>query len=260
MRIALNFTLLLFLLAGCGRQGLPPDINLEQAHNPKAQHIIAPGMGTVGLIREGSIHIYFSDEGGGWLPDEKSRFDIPENNHGVLAMGMGTIAVAESKTLNFYRLDAFNQWQKQEYLGFDLPDRYDRLIAMKMPWEIGVIGIETKGYVEFYYFYDKAWQYDPTATFAVPKGISSYYPAGDMTIMAVDDHKLGLYYLTPDEGWMFMDQESYVLLLPQDYEGIIPFERRTISVLRDNSLYFFSLDIENDRWIIMGDLQFNLPF
>lgn len=260
MRTAIYFTFLVLFLAGCGRQETPSDINLEQAHNPQAQHILAPGMGTIGLISEGSIHIYFPCENGGWLPDESSRFDIPENNHGVLAMGMGTIAVAEGKTLCFYRLDAFNQWQHQEYLDFDLPDKYDRLMAMKMPWEIGVIGVEQGGIVDFYYFYDKSWQYDPTASFMIPSGISSYYPAGDMTIAVVDGHKLGIYYLTPDDGWEFMDIASYVLLLPDGFEGIIPYDKRTIAVLRAGNLYFFSLDTENDRWVVQGDLHFNLPF
>lgn len=260
MRTALYFALFFLLMAGCSRQELPSDINLEQAHNPEAQHILAPGMGTIGLISEGSIHIYFPGEGGDWLPDEGSRFDIPENNHGVLAMGMGTIAVAEDRTLNFYRLDTFNQWQQQEYLAFNLPDKYDRLMAMKMPWEIGVIGIERDGIVDFYYFYDKSWQHDPTASFVIPAGISSYYPAGDMTIAVVDDHKLGIYYLTPDEGWEFMDIASYVLLLPDGYGGIVSYDQRSIAVLRAGKLHFFSLDTENDRWVVQNDLQFNLPF
>ena len=260
MRTALYFAIFFLLLAGCGRQELPSDINLEQTHNPKAQHILAPGMGTVGIITEGSIHIYYPGEDGGWLPDESSRFDIPESNRGVLAMGMGTIAVAEDKKLIFYRLDAFNQWRQEEYLSFDLPKKFDRLIAMKMPWEIGVIGIENDGIVDFYYFYDKTWQYDSTASFVIPTGISSYYPAGDMTIAVVDGHKLGIYYLTPDEGWEFMDHDPYVLLLPDGFEGIIPYDKRTIAVLRASKLYFFSLDLENDRWVILNDLQFNLPF
>ncbi len=260
MKAAFYFSIIMLVFASCGRREMPSDINLEQAHNPMAQHIMAPGMGTVGLISEGSIHIYFPGEGVGWQPDENSRFDIPENNRGVLAMGMGTVAVAEGKKLNFYRLDAFNQWQQQEHLGFDLPEKYERLITMKMPWEIGVIGIEKDGIVDFYYFYDKSWQYDPTASFVIPTGILSYYPAGDMTIAVVDGHKLGIYYLTPDEGWEFMDIDSYVLLLPDGYEGIIPYEKQTIAVLRDNKLIFFSLDLENDRWVILNDLHFNLPF
>ncbi len=260
MKAAFYFSIIMLVFVSCGRREMPSDINLEQIHNPKAQHILAPGMGTIGIVSEGSIHIHYPGEDGSWQLDEDSRFDIPEHNRGVLAIGIGTIAVAEGKNLNFYRLDAFNQWQQQEYLCFDLPEKYDRLIAMKMPWEIGVIGIEKDGIVDFYYFYDKSWQYDPTASFVIPTDISSYYPAGDMTIAVVDGHKLGIYYLTPDEGWEFMDIDSYVLLLPDGYEGIIPYEKQTIAVLRDNKLIFFSLDLENDRWVILSDLQFNLPF
>jgi hypothetical protein len=260
MRTALYFSFIVLFVVSCSRQELPPGINLEQTHNSKAQHILAPGMGTIGIITEDSIHIYYPDEDGGWLPDESSRFGIPENSRGILAMGMGTIAVAADKRLNFYRLNSFDQWQQEEYMSFSLPDKYDRLIAMKMPWEIGVIGIENDGIVDFHYFYDKTWQYDSTASFVVPNGISSYYPAGDMTIAVVDGHKLGIYYLTPDKGWEFMDYDPYVLLLPDGFEGIIPYDKRTIAVLRNSRLYFYSLDLENDRWVILNDLQFNLPF
>ena len=260
MKAAFYFSIIMLVFASCGRREMPSDINLEQAHNPKAQHILAPGMGTIGIINGGSIHIYYPGEDGSWLADERSRFDIPESNRGVLAMGMGTLAVAEGGMLNFYRLDAFNKWQQEEYLSFSLPEQYNRITAMKMPWEIGVIGIERQGIIDFYYFYDKTWQYDPTASFVIPSGISSFYLTGDMTIAVVDGHKLGLYYLTPDEGWEFMNQDSYVLLLPDGYEGIIPYDNRTIAVLRDSKLHFFSLDLENDRWVILTKLQFNLPF
>ncbi|MDR4988583.1 MAG: hypothetical protein RG741_07085 [Bacteroidales bacterium] len=255
----LALALMLVAIQSCKRQDIQTNRNLEQAHRPELSHIMAPGMGTVGLIREGSIHIYYMDETGQWFADESSRFDIPENNRGVLAMGMGTIAVKQDKALDFYRLNPFNVWEKEAYLSFQLPKKHDRLMAMKMPWEIGIIAVETEGRVDFYYFYDQSWQYDPTASFTLPSGIKEYYPAGDMTLAVIYDDKLGLYYLSPEAGWQFMDQESYVLKLPEGYEGVVPYERRTIAVLKENSLLFYALDTENDRWVMLRDLKFDLP-
>ncbi len=243
----------------CRREAATPDINLEQLHRPAMQHILAPGMGTIGIINDAYINIYYFDESGEWLSDQASRFSIPENNRGLLAMGMGTIAVVQDQRLHFYRLNAFNRWQEEDYLQFSLPSKYDRLTAMKMPWEIGVLAIETDGILEFYFFYDDAWQHDPTASFAIPTGITDYYPAGDMTIAVVDQQKLGLYFLGPEEGWAFMEHEAFVLLLPDGYTGIMPYERHKISVLVDNSLHFFAIDLENDRWISLNELQFDLP-
>ncbi len=256
LSLALSATCLL----SCRREAPTPDINLEQVHRPAMQHIMAPGMGTIGIISNGYIDIYYFDESGEWLPDHASRFTIPENNSGMLAMGMGTIAVVHDQMLHFYRPNAFNRWQEEDYLQFSPPSKYDRLTVMKMPWEIGVIAIETDGILEFYFFYDDTWQHDPTASFVIPPGISEYYPAGDMTIAVIDQQKLGLYFLGPEEGWEFMDHEALVLLLPDGYTGIMPYDRHKISVLVDNSLHFFAIDLEHDRWISLNELQFDLPF
>ncbi len=257
LALSLAFTAVCFL--SCRRDAPTPGINLEQVHRPAMQNIVAPGMGTIGIISDGYINIYYFDESGDWLPDQASRFKIPEGNNGVLAMGMGTIAVVQDQMLHFYQLNAFNRWQEEDYLKFRLPSKYDRLMAMKMPWEIGVMAIETDGILEFFFFYDDAWQHDPTASFVIPTGISDYYPAGDMTIVVVDQHKLGLYFLSPEEGWEFMDHEAFVLLLPDEYRGIIPYDRHKIAVLVDNSLHFFAIDLEHDRWISVSALQFDLP-
>ena len=246
-------------LLSCTREAPLADINLEQVHRPSMHHIMAPGMGTIGIIRDGNVDIYYYDESGEWLPDKASRFSIPEDNRGIIAMGMGTIAVAQNRMLHFYRLNSYNRWQEEDYLQFRLPSKYDRLTVMKMPWEIGVIAIETDGILEFYFFYDDAWQHDPTASFVIPQGISDYYPAGDMTIAVVDQQKLGLYFLGPEEGWDFMDHDAFVLLLPDGYAGILPYDRQKIAVLADRSLHFFAIDLEHDRWISLSELQFDLP-
>lgn len=248
-----------WLLWGCSIEEKPSNINIEQIHNKDAQHILAPGLGTIGLIGNGIVHIYYHDQNGEWLEDKASRFEIPENNQGILAMGMGTFAVVEDNYLNFYRINALNNWQKEEYLRFKLPQAYDRLLAMKMPWETGVIAIESEGMVDFYYYYDQEWQHDPTAIFRIPRGISSYYMAGDMTLAVVDRQKLGLYFLGPEDGWEFMDHDAFVLLLPDGYDGIIPFEQQKIAVLHNNRLLFYSIDLEGDRWVLHDDLHFDLP-
>ncbi len=246
------------LVTGCGRPG-PSNINVEQAHNPAAWHILAPGMGTIGIITDATIDVYYHDEDRFWVQDPASRFHIPENNKGVLALGMGSIGVITGRMLHVYRLDPYNQWREEEHFAFELPGRYDRLLAVHMPWELGVIGVETEGMVDFYYFYDGAWQADPGATFHIPSGITAYYPLGDMTLAVVDGKKLGLYYLGPEGGWEFMDQDPYVLLLPGGYDGIIPFNAGMLAILKDNRLDFYQLSLEREQWIRYNDLQFELP-
>lgn len=261
LRVFFIFYLLLVLFIwSCGVHEKPSDINLEQQHNEATQRILAPGMGAIGLISEGSVHIHYFHESGKWQIDESLHFDLPENNQGLLAMGVGTIAVVQDGFLNFFRLNALNTWQHEEYLTFRLPVNYDRLLAMKMPWEVGIIAIETDGILDFYYFYDDEWQHDPTASFSIPRGISSYYLTGDMTIAVVDGQKLGLYYLGPEDGWEFLDHDAFVLLLPEGYKGIVPFEQQMIAVLIDNRLVFYGVDLEDDRWILFEDLHFDLPF
>lgn len=259
-RLFVVLVLTVFLFWGCSVEEKPSNINIEQIHNQSTQHILAPGLGTIGLIRNGTVHIYFPDENIVWLEDEASRFEIPENNQGLLAMGMGTFAVIQDNYLVFYQINVLNKWEKKEYLSLRLPKTYDRLSAMKMPWEIGVVGIETNGILDFYYFYDEEWQHDPTASFTVPKGISSYYMTGDMTIAIADGQKLGLYFLGPEDGWEFFDHDAFVLLLPDGYDGIIPFEQQKVGILIDNRLHFYGLDLDDDRWVLFEDLHFDLPF
>lgn len=249
----------LLLCSGCKREVIS-DINMEQAHNPLTQHIIAPGNGTIGFIRDGSVEMFYYDEKDGWIADHEARFNIPDNNRGIISMGRGTIGAVINNELNFYKVDAFNEWQKQGHLTFSLPKKFDRLVSMHMPWEIGVLGVELDGVVDFYFYYDAEWHHDPTSAFAIPAGISSYYPTGEMTIAIVDESKLGLYFLGPEEGWAFMDHDSFILLLPDDYLGLIPMGKSRIAVLTDKSLNFYSLDLKNDRWVLHTDLEFHLPF
>ncbi len=255
----LTISIAVLLFGGC-RSEVPSNINLEQAHNLKTQHIIAPGNGTIGIIHNGSVHMYYYDEREGWLADDVTRFDIPDGNRGILSMGMGTIGVVMDDQLNFFRVNTFNEWQEQPHLCFSLPKKYDRLVSMHMPWEIGVLGIEQEGVLNFYFYYDDDWHHDPTSGFNVPAGISSYYPTGEMTIAIVDNQKLGLYFLGPEEGWSFMDHDNFILLLPDHYQGIIPVGTSRMAVLEGQNLNFYALDLENDRWVLHTDLKFDLPF
>lgn len=246
-----------FVACGPGHQ---PDINVEQAHNPDAQKILAPGLGTIGVIRDGAVHVYYPDEGGQWHRDEASRFRIPQKNRGVLAMGNGVLGVVQKGRINFYRMDEQHQWQQEEAYTFELPRRYDRLVAMKMPRGPGAVGIESDGMIRFSYFDNMEWQTEPWATFVVPGGITGCYAMGDMTMAVTDGQKLGLYYLVPEEGWEFMDHDAFVLLLPDAHDGIIPLDHHSIAVLKGDGLHFFQLDIENDRWLSLPRLHFELPW
>lgn len=254
------FILLAVMLAisGCSRP-LPSDINLEQTHDPDGQQIIMPGMGTVGVIDEGQIIVYFQDQNGEWIPDHASTFTIPEHNNGVLALGMGTIGVLQQDSIHFFRLDSDDVWRKEPYISFEVPGDFDRLMAMKMPWDLGSIGVEKDGVIEFYSFYDEKWQHDPTATFRIPSGISGCYPMGDMTMIVADNDKLGMYFLGPENGWEFMDHDAFVLSLPENHTAIIPHERRQVAIRVNDTLQFFQLDLENDRWVVLGSLEFRLP-
>jgi len=253
-------TLLAVILAftACTRP-LPSDINLEQTHNPEGQKIMMPGMGTIGMIEEGRVMVYYRDQSGDWVPDEASTFTTPEPNNGVLAMGMGTIGVLQQDIIHFYRLDSEDVWKKEPHISFELPGDFDRLMAMKMPWDLGSIGIEKDGIIEFYSFYDEQWQHDPTATFRIPSGITGCYPMGDMTMIVSDNEKLGMYFLGPENGWEFMDHDAFVLSLPENHTAIIPHERRQVALRVNNALHFYMLDLENDRWVILEDLEFRLP-
>ncbi len=255
-------TLIISMLAlafyACGPER-PANINLEQAHNPLAQHILAPGFGTMGLIGDGAIHVYFQDEEGRWIVDEGSRFDLPVRNRGVIAMGMATIGVAEGRMMNFYRISDNEKWEMIEGLSFELPRRFDRLLSMNLNWEMALLGVVTGDQTVFYYYDGTEWLEDDSI-FISPKGIEAHYPMGDMTLVIRDREKLGLYYHVPGEGWEFFDHDPYVMLLPEEgVDGLIPVETRMLSLLKDGVLSFYQLDLTNERWNLLTGSDFELP-
>ncbi len=243
----------------CGPER-PAHINLEQAHNPLAQHILAPGFGTIGLIRDGALHVYFQDDQGHWIPDDGSRFDLPPKNRGVIAMGMATIGVVEGQEMNFYRISDNHRWEMVEGLSFEMPRRYDRLLSMNMNWEMALLGVETDGRVVFYSHDGRKWVEEEGVAFVKPEGIKGIYSLGDMTLVIRDEQKLGLYYHIPDTGWEFMEYEEYVLLLPEGADGLVPVETRVVALLKEGVLSFYQLDITNDRWNLLTGSDFQLPW
>lgn len=240
------------------RQHPTPDINIEQAGHPVASRILAPGMGTIGLIEDGKVYVYYVNEHQKWILDKLSQFEIPSGNAGLLALGTGTIGVIQNRAIAFYQLDAYNHWVANPRYHFELPRQYERIIGVRMPWEMGMVVIESKGMLDFYYFDESGhWVLDETATFHIPEGIDHCFSLGDMTIAIADKEKLGVYYLHPEGYWDFV--EEFVLQLPEGYEAIIPWETGFIAVLMGNTLEFFRLDPENDRWLYLEEMAFVLP-
>ncbi len=239
---------MLLLTLACQRE--PANINIEQKSNPVAEKIMAPGMGTIGLISDQEMFVYFLNETSQWIKDRTSQFQIPEDNQGLLALGMGHLGVLHEEQLNVYRLDQENQWKAEERYTFTLPRRYDRIMAVKMPWEMGILAFEMNGFLEFYYFdNNNQWRHDETASFRIPEGIDDYFSMGNMTIAVTSDNKLGIYFLHPEGDWRFLDEESLVLQLPAGHEAIIPFEPGTMALLQDSVLSFYQIDLENNRWL-----------
>ncbi len=252
----LVFTMLTIILTGC-RERPVPNINIEQKGHAVASKIMAPGMGTIGLIENGNMTVYYIDENSEWWPDSLSRFDIPPGNEGLLALGAGTIGVVMKSKVHVYRLDNYNNWVTDPRYDFSVPKRHDRILAAKMPFEMGMILIENGSYIDFYYFDEESgWLFDETATFKVPSGILQVVSMGDMTIAIADDKKLGLYYLHPEGEWHFVD--DIVLQLPENYEAIIPWETGFIAILSGNTLEFYKLDLQEGLWLHIEDMAFIL--
>ena len=256
MKLLLPFLALVLVISCTPRR--PGDINAEQIHNPATQQYISPGFGTLGLIRDGVITIHYQDHNSIWHVDEMSQFAIPEGNEGVLAMGLGVFGVVMGNNLHFYSINDQNEWEEEENLRFRLPRRYDRLTSMRMPWQIGGVGIENGGVVEFHFLDEEKWEKDTEATFVIPDDIRAYYPLGEMTIAIADEEKLGLYFHADGE-WDFMDHDSFVLSLPEGHKGIIPMDDRFIGILDEEKVDFYQLDVANDRWVRLTGLHFELP-
>ncbi len=246
----------LILFEGC-KPAPPSDVNIELADHPKAKHLLAPGRGTIGIIEEGAVNIFYLDKENQWVPDPDSRFTIPEKNQGILAMGDGTIGVRIRGGMHFYKLSASQTWEKDPALTFDLPRRYGHMLSVKMPWETGILAFERDRYLEFYYHEDGEWLYDETALFSIPEGITHYFSMGNMTIAIVEGGKLGLYYLHPEGDWRFL--EDHVLRLPDAYDAIIPYEMGVIAILKEQQLDFYELNLSTGRWSVYEEVSFQLP-
>jgi hypothetical protein len=249
--------LCLISLWACQPGGIP-NINLEQKDHPVASQILSPGMGTIGIIKEGTVHIFFMNEDFEWEEDKRSAFSIPEKNDGLLATGNGTIGVLRGRRMHFFRLNDNNDWKVQKDLELRFPRRQQSVIAIKMPWEMGQVAFHWDGYLEFFY-HDavKGWTHDETATFALPPGIDRYLSLGNMTVAVSDENSLGVYHLHPEGGWIFL--KDHVLQLPRGYEAIIPFEPGVIAVLIDDKLSFYALDARQGAWILDEDMGFMIP-
>ena len=255
---------LLLLLALVACQPKPtPNINIEVAHNPAAHHIISPGMGWLGLIGEKEIAMYYFSRDYSWEVDNVNPFPIPEKNQGLLGMGFGSMGVVNRNQLDIYLQEQDGNWVKEDKYRFDLPRGYDRIFTVKQEWELAYIGLEFNGRLEFYYFDSEGgqWLRDETATFTLPPGIEDYFSMGNMTIAILSDNKLGLYYLPPDTSWVFA--ENYVLILPENRLGVIPFEPGIIAVLEpygeEKRMQFYQLDSNSSMWIIDETMNFYLP-
>jgi hypothetical protein len=248
----------LVIVTGCKKQ--PSVINFEQAHNPASQKIMAPGLGTIGIIKEKQIFVYYLNESHRWILDKVSQFEIPENTQGVLALGMGFLGVVQDRVMYFYYLDAEHQWTRDEYVMFVLPRNYERLSTMRMPWDVGQIVVEEiSGLLSFYYIDESGrWIKDETAEFVIPPKTDDYLMIGDMEIGIIKDNKLGVYQLTDEGEWVLA--ENMVLALPDDTQAVLSFESGIIAVLsNDILLRFFELDTMDQTWYYDESMDFVIP-
>lgn len=256
--IPLLLILLILIFAGCKREA--PVINLEQVKNREAQKIIAPGMGTIGIIHDNEIFVYFLNESHNWILDKVSQFVIPEKSEGVLALGMGFIGVLEDQVMNFYFLNAQNQWTLDEQVMFVLPAKYEKVSVMRIPWDVGQIVIEEKpGVLNFYYLDEFGrWMRDETASFEVPGKIDDYFMLGSMEIGIISENKLGVYRLTETGEWLLIDDA--VLILPENTLAVMAFEPGIMAVLNDNKmLQFYDLDPLEGLWYMDESMNFTIP-
>lgn len=246
------------VFSGCKKQ--PEVINLEQAHNPKSAHIMAPGLGTIGIIEDDQLFVYYLNESHRWILDKVSQFEIPENSSGMLALGMGFLGVLQERVMHFYFLDAENQWARDDEVMFVLPQNYKRISTMRMPWDVGQIVLEeSEGLLGFYYIDESGrWLRDETAGFILPAGIDDYLMLGAMEIGIIRDNKLGVFRLN-DEGEWLLDDDT-VLTLPSDTQAVLSFEPGTIAVLNsENTLNFYDHDPMSGKWLFDATMNFTIP-
>ena len=249
--------IIIIYLPGCSHTS-PESKNLEQLDHPIASGILAPGMGTLGLIQDNYVQVFYLNEHLKWIPDKLSQFVIPEENDGLFALGMGTLGVVNNARVNFFRLDAENQWKEEKRLAFEIPPRTQRIIPVRMPWDMGIIGI-VSGKTVFFYYYDEGygWSADETAAFRIPPGASQYFSLGNMTMAIIEGSRLGVYFLHPEGDWRLL--EDLLLELPDGFEAVIPWEPGIIAILTGNRLDFFALDLVQGLWIEDEAMSFIIP-
>ncbi len=256
----LSLVILVNLLIGVGCKKQPSVINIEQAHNPVSQKIMAPGLGTIGIIQEKQIFVYYLNESHRWILDKVSQFEIPENTQGVLALGMGFVGVVQDRVMYFYYLDAEHQWTRDDDVMFVLPRNYERISTMRMPWDVGQIVVEEiNGLLSFYYIDESGrWIKDETAEFVIPPNSDDYIMLGDMEIGIVKDNKLGVFQLSDDGNWVMA--ENMILVLPENTQAVLSFEPGIVAVLSNDILIrFYELDTMEERWYSDESMDFVIP-
>jgi hypothetical protein len=254
--ILVSFAAIVFF-SGCKQQ--PSSVNLEQVHSKKGSKIISLGLGTIGMIQDQEIYVYFLNESHSWILDKVSQFQIPEKNQGILALGMGIIGILDDGVMNFYYMNSENLWSRDRDVMFVVPKGFNRLTSMKLPWEVGLIAVEDKkGVIGFYYLNENAhWVKDETAEFTIPPGTKDYVMIGGMEIGIISDNKLGIYQLNDLGEWQFLD--GLVLSLPDNYDAVLSFEPGTIGILSGNSLQFFEINTYNKSWVYDHTMDFLIP-
>lgn len=256
-KLIFTFFIILVFIFSCQRK--PSSVNLAQVDNEAAQKLVALGLGTMGIIHDNQIYVYFLNESNDWVPDKNSQFILPEKNQGVIPMGMGVIGVVEKNIVYFYYLDSQNQWVRDKQVAFSLPDDYLSISAMRMNWESGMLAIEeTEKVIDFYYLDEfGSWIRDETARFILPLNIEEYLIMGEMEIAIIQDQKLGVYFLSEEAEWKFDDK--MVLKLPDDYQAVLSFEPGIIAVLNENNvLKFYEKDSQEQSWILDESMDFYL--
>ncbi len=257
-RLSLVVLVSLLIVTGCKKQ--PSVINYEQAHNPVSQKLITPGLGTIGIIKDKQIFVYYLNESHRWILDKISQFEIPENAEGVLTLGMGFIGVVQDGVMYFYYLDAEHQWTRDEDVMFVLPRKFERISTMRIPWDVGQIVVEEiSGLLSFYYIDETGrWIKDETAEFVIPPNTDDYILLGDMEIGVIKDNKLGVYQLTHEGNWVMA--ENMILALPEDTQAVLSFEPGVIAVLTNDILIrFFELDTMEETWYYDESMDFVVP-
>jgi hypothetical protein len=248
----------ILILGACKRE--PSSVNIEQVNSTKARYIIAPGMMSIGLIRDQLVYVYYLNENYEWSLDKNSQFNIPTSNTGLLGMGMGTIAVRHKDALYFYNMDPSLNWIENYELVMPLPSGYKKISSMRMAWQRGVVAVEDQnGVIRFYYLDDNLiWQVDETAAFVIPEGVESYVMIGGMEIGIISDRKLGIYQLELSGNWRFRD--DMILVLPHDTEAVLSFEPGVVAVLTtENIIKFYEPDYENGYWVYDDTMDFIIP-